>query len=603
MLLLLLFARLLAAWSLPTNAPPTQVREFDLVVTWAKHAPDGFSRNMFLINEQSPGPTIEVEQNDWVIVRVKNKSCYNTTIHFHGIEMLGTPWSDGVPGLSQRAIPPGGHFVYQFSASQYGSYWYHSHFHGQIEDGLYGPVIIHPLPESQKPFHLISSDPVAIAAMVRAERNVKPVAIADLNHFTSEEKWNMALASGIEDSCYDSILFNGKGRVQCLAAAEVAANLSDEQKAYLALGNATSMTDKSCLPPKVLAALGDPSQSNLSAIPAGAFTGCKETKGSIEVLRTQYSELDTQNWLSLTIIGSLNFITAMVSIDEHDMWIYSMDGAYIEPQKAQALVLTNGDRYGIMVNIKKVGKFNIRCNAVSAPQVLTGHAILEVQGYGKSNESESQPYISITGVPLSKNVTVFNQDIAAPFPPEPISKTADALYKLNMRLDGASYLWALNSTRLMPATLDSDKTPILFKKPEVVHDNTTISTRNGTWIDLVLFASTIPMPPHPIHKHNNKIFQIGGGDGDFPWASVEEAINEKPELFNLINPPRRDSFASRPAINSTTWIVVRYQVVNPGAWLLHCHISNHLLGGMSVIIQDGVDKWPKVPEKYLDWKF
>lgn len=84
MLLLLLFARLLAAWSLPTNAPPTQVREFDLVVTWAKHAPDGFSRNMFLINEQSPGPTIEVEQNDWVIVRVKNKSCYNTTIHFHG---------------------------------------------------------------------------------------------------------------------------------------------------------------------------------------------------------------------------------------------------------------------------------------------------------------------------------------------------------------------------------------------------------------------------------------------------------------------------------------------------------------------------------------
>lgn len=84
MLLLLLFARLLAAWSLPANAPSTQVREFDLVVTWAKHAPDGFSRNMFLINGQSPGPTIEVDQNDWVIVRVKNKSCYNTTIHFHG---------------------------------------------------------------------------------------------------------------------------------------------------------------------------------------------------------------------------------------------------------------------------------------------------------------------------------------------------------------------------------------------------------------------------------------------------------------------------------------------------------------------------------------
>lgn len=84
LLLLLLFARLLAAWSLPTYAPPTRVREFDLVVTWSKHAPDGFSRNMFLVNGQSPGPTIEVDQNDRVVVRVKNKSPYNTTIHFHG---------------------------------------------------------------------------------------------------------------------------------------------------------------------------------------------------------------------------------------------------------------------------------------------------------------------------------------------------------------------------------------------------------------------------------------------------------------------------------------------------------------------------------------
>lgn len=84
MLLLLLFARLLAAWSPPTYDPPKRVREFNLVVTWAKHAPDGFSRNMFLINGKSPGPTIEVDQNDWVVVKVKNKSPYNTTVHFHG---------------------------------------------------------------------------------------------------------------------------------------------------------------------------------------------------------------------------------------------------------------------------------------------------------------------------------------------------------------------------------------------------------------------------------------------------------------------------------------------------------------------------------------
>jgi FtsP/CotA-like multicopper oxidase with cupredoxin domain len=39
---------------------------------------------MFLVNGQSPGPVIEVNQDDWVVVRVHNKSPYNTTVHFHG---------------------------------------------------------------------------------------------------------------------------------------------------------------------------------------------------------------------------------------------------------------------------------------------------------------------------------------------------------------------------------------------------------------------------------------------------------------------------------------------------------------------------------------
>jgi FtsP/CotA-like multicopper oxidase with cupredoxin domain len=88
MLLFILFAQLLPAWAHPTHFPPTRVREFNFSLAWAKHAPDGFSRNMFLINGQSPGPIIEVEQDDWVVVRVKNTSPYNTTIHFHGELMV-----------------------------------------------------------------------------------------------------------------------------------------------------------------------------------------------------------------------------------------------------------------------------------------------------------------------------------------------------------------------------------------------------------------------------------------------------------------------------------------------------------------------------------
>jgi FtsP/CotA-like multicopper oxidase with cupredoxin domain len=38
----------------------------------------------------------------------------------------GTPWSDGVPGVTQDAIKPGGSFVYRWTANDYGIYWYDS---------------------------------------------------------------------------------------------------------------------------------------------------------------------------------------------------------------------------------------------------------------------------------------------------------------------------------------------------------------------------------------------------------------------------------------------------------------------------------------------
>lgn len=155
--------------------------------------------------------------------------------------MEGTPWSDGVPGATQRAVQPGETFVYEWEAKQYGSYWYHSHFHGQIEDGLYGPILIHPSEHEPRPFHMISDDSKSIKAMELAELEVQPLVIADLSHQTSDEKWEMAQASGIEGFCYDSIVFNGKGRIRCLDPKEMRAHLSDFQK--MLLGNKT-LTDK-----------------------------------------------------------------------------------------------------------------------------------------------------------------------------------------------------------------------------------------------------------------------------------------------------------------------------------------------------------------------
>ncbi|QUC23423.1 uncharacterized protein UV8b_07664 [Ustilaginoidea virens] len=585
----------LGSLALPRVAAQESARTFNFIISWKPHAPDGVAREMLLVNDQTPGPVIAVEQDDWVVVNVHNDSPFETSVHFHGIEMGSTPWSDGVPGVTQRAIKPGCRFVYRFQATQYGSYWYHSHFKDQLEDGLYGPIVIHARPGTPKPFSMIRKDEASIEVMEKAERRVQPLMMYDFMHITSERKWNITPQAGVELSCYDSLLFNGKGRVTCLPEREMMSHLGPAQEADLALVPGEKLTDKGCLPAIVMAAFGNSAKDlNESAMPKGIFEGCRETRGSTEVIKARGP------WIAIDIIGAVNFVSGIVAIDDHDMWVYAVDGSYIEPQKVQALALSNGDRYSVLVQTRRPGRYPIRLHANSAPQTIVGHAILHVPGVAAAHRKPRQ-WIDIIGNPLSKDVVFFDEATARPYPPQPIAQKADALHVLSMRLNGASYRWALNSTALTPTTLDHESPPILFDPSLTMakHDDVTIQTRNGTWVDLVFFSAVYPMPPHPIHKHGVKMFKIGSGTGPFKWGSVEDAAREAPHLFNLVNPPWRDTFVSEPVTDAAKWTVVRYRVTHPGAWLLHCHISNHMVGGMMMVVLDGVDAWPSIPGEYL----
>jgi FtsP/CotA-like multicopper oxidase with cupredoxin domain len=356
-----------------------------------------------------------------------------------------------------------------------------------------------------------------------------------------------------------------------------------------------------CFPKEFMNAFGGGGGGNLTAVPAGIFDGCVASNGSTEVIKAFKLSCKAETWLALDIIGAFNFVTAMVSIDEHPMWVYAMDGDYVTPQKVHTIPVTNGDRYSVLIKLETLGDFNLRVVAVSAPQLITGTAIMAVRAKGQEAEIKpSVPYITDAGVPTSPDVVVFNLAAAKPYPLVSIPKKADAFFKMEMVPGGSSYLWALNRTLFPPQSFENDE-PVLFRPDPHAMGNVTITTRYDTWVDLIFEASIVPMPPHPIHKHANKMFMIGAGTGAWNYTSVDEAIATVPQFFNLVDPPRRDAFATPPAFEDKAWMVVRYHVNNPGAWLLHCHIQNHMMGGMSMIIQDGVDKWPAVPLEYLNY--
>lgn len=93
-------------------------------------------------NGQVPGPEIRVREGEIVRVVLKNFLPEGTTIHWHGVPVPNA--MDGVPAVTQKAVMPGETFVYEFEARPAGSYLYHSHFHYQLDQGLYGSLIIEP---------------------------------------------------------------------------------------------------------------------------------------------------------------------------------------------------------------------------------------------------------------------------------------------------------------------------------------------------------------------------------------------------------------------------------------------------------------------------
>lgn len=96
-----------------------------------------------------PGPTIEAEVGDTLVVHLCNALPEPTTIHWHGVE---TPANMDGSHISQLTVPPGGTFRYEFPLIHAGTFWYHPHVRTNVavERGLYGLLIVRDSAEDQE---------------------------------------------------------------------------------------------------------------------------------------------------------------------------------------------------------------------------------------------------------------------------------------------------------------------------------------------------------------------------------------------------------------------------------------------------------------------
>lgn len=142
-------------WKLDDNKK-TKERALTLLIKEKPNWCDTLNGNGFVLLEGNktindtvsiPGPTIILNRDEPVAIKVINKLKEATTVHWHGLEI--DSYFDGVSGwgnyknMLAPIVQPGDSFVVHMKPPRSGTYIYHTHMHNlQLMAGMYGALIV-----------------------------------------------------------------------------------------------------------------------------------------------------------------------------------------------------------------------------------------------------------------------------------------------------------------------------------------------------------------------------------------------------------------------------------------------------------------------------
>ncbi|KAF3769412.1 hypothetical protein M406DRAFT_33703 [Cryphonectria parasitica EP155] len=571
-------ARCAALLGLLGSGLAIQTRRYNFTITNRWSAGDGHGRPVFAINGQSPGPLIEAKEGDEIEVFLDNQLAFETSMHWHGIYQIDRPWNDGVPGVTQYSIQSRDNYTYRFTVQeQYGSYFYHGHFGPAFADGMRGPIWIAPAAWRPRPYELISPWPQDIESMKLAEKEPHHVVISDWNAEPMDILLIMYRDTGIVPWCSNSIVLNGKSRTFCHS-------------------------------PELLESVGGPGRDSLGCLSQPGqeeFTNqqtCDETFTDLEVVEGKIG----QEWMWINFIHSGAHHELQISVDEHEFYVVAADGEFVHPQKVHAANCNLGERISILIHLdQKPGDYAIRVTSLRREQIIQGLGILRYPGQSSASKSyvpKTRPWVHLNGTLISPLSVAMDETRLAPYPARPPPAKADNTLKFFINMTSPSS-WGLN---IGPHQAFRQQLPPLLwedmSRGETTYGNKSQGNtlHNGTVVDIIFENGANVTSQHPFHKHNNKAFIIGTGNGGFPWSTVEDAIQEGDVAmrFNLVDPPNRDG--CRLGNNTGDWTVIRYEISFPAASMLHCHMIHHFAAGQQVVLLEGVESMRKIPAEMKD---
>ncbi|KAG7539912.1 Multicopper oxidase type 2 [Arabidopsis thaliana x Arabidopsis arenosa] len=542
-----------------------KIRRFKWEVKYEFKSPDCFEKLVITVNGKFPGPTIKAQQGDTIVVELKNSfMTENAAVHWHGIRQIGTPWFDGVEGVTQCPILPGEVFTYQFVVDRPGTYMYHSHYGMQRESGLIGMIQVSPPVTEPEPF------------TYDYDRNVL---LTDWYHKSMSEK-----ATGLASIPFkwvgepQSLLIQGRGRFNC--------------SNYLTT------------PPSLVSGVCNASNTDCSRFVLTVIPG--------KTYRLRIG--------SLTALSALSF-----QIEGHNLTVVEADGNYVEPFTVKNLFLYSGETYSVLLKADQNPRRNywITTSIVSRP-ATTPPAIAVLNYYSNHprrrpptlESSNLLPKWNDTRSRLAQSLAIKARRGFIHAPPENSDKV---IVLLNTQNEVNGYRrWSVNNVsyhhpktpylialkqnltnafdwRFTPPENYDSRNYDIFAKP--INANATTSDgiyrlRFNSTVDVILQnANTMNAnnsETHPWHLHGHDFWVLGYGEGKFNES-------QDPKRYNRVDPIMKNTVAVQPF----GWTALRFRADNPGVWSFHCHIESHFFMGMGVVFESGIDKVSNLPSSIM----
>lgn len=576
---------------------------YNLELTHAYHNSDGKYKTGYLVNGMSPGPCLFGEEGEWMEVNVTNHLPVSVTIHFHGILQKGTPWSDGVAGITQRPIFSGESFLYKFQlVNQSGASWYHAHYRGYLTDGVYGSMYIRPRKDRERPYELITQDPEFLDTMYQLERNPTNIIADDSFKWSMDDIMARMFHYGVDPVCIQSILINGKGRIYCHNYQELA-QLATK---FITLGHSPLPTidTMGCMREEWLRNF---TNDDFALESPGFSKQCEPTFTDNFIFHTRGVQ-----WHYLNILNAGGQHTKAFSIDDHQIIVIAIDGVFVRPRRVHQLKIPVGSRFTILLETvatdhKNVNlPFSIRFSSILTPQFIQGIGYLvydgSIQVQSFSGIDNGVVYQNLDGSLKSPHYTSLWPHQTIPYGNEGVEvPRGNADVTMNFYLNKTGYTdFSMFEDQTQLCSSFELFTPMLqsgykngFKNVPTFSGVLQQEIKYGQTVDFVL--NNYKRYNHPVHLHGHLFHVISYSETEnFPYRSIEEAQEDSYLFLNLKNPPYFDIIL----VPAGGHVVIRIVANNPGIWLMHCHNLGHLIGGMGAVLLEALDDMPPIPEYY-----